>query len=45
MGANNQMTGTRSALAHLNKNVRGTMHFSDGSCIEICGIGSVVLEG
>jgi hypothetical protein len=44
-GANNHMTGTCSALAHLNENVRGTVRFGNGSCVEICGIGSVVLEG
>lgn len=45
MGANNHMTGIRSTLTHLNEKVCGTVRFGDGSCVEICRIGSVVMEG
>lgn len=44
-GASNHMTGTRSALAHLDNGVRGSVHFGDGSYVEICGVGSVVIQG
>jgi len=44
-GASNHMNGTRSALTQLNEKVRGTMRFGDGSCVEIQGIGSVVMQG
>jgi hypothetical protein len=39
------MTGTRSTLTQLNEGVRGTVRFSDGSRVEIQGIGSVVVQG
>ena len=44
-GASNHMIGNRSALTQLNKGVRGTLHFGDGSRVEIQGIGSVVMQG
>lgn len=44
-GASNHMTGTRSAMAHVNNSVRGSVRFGDGSCVKICGIGLVVMEG
>lgn len=44
-GASNHMTGSRSALSQLDEGVGGTVRFGDGSCVEICGLGSVVLEG
>jgi hypothetical protein len=44
-GASNHMTGTRSALSYLDDGVRGSVRFGDGSCVEIRGIGSVVIEG
>ncbi|CAD6257884.1 unnamed protein product [Miscanthus lutarioriparius] len=44
-GASNHMTGTRSALAHLDENVRGSVRFVDGSSVEICGLGAVVIQG
>jgi hypothetical protein len=39
------MTGTRSALVHVNENVRGSVRFGDGSSVKIHGIGSMVKEG
>jgi len=44
-GASNHMIGNRSALTQLNKGVRGTLHFGDGSRVEIQGISSVVMQG
>lgn len=44
-GASNHMTGSRAALSQLDEGVGGTVRFGDGSCVEICGLGSVVLEG
>ncbi|WVZ62734.1 hypothetical protein U9M48_012444 [Paspalum notatum var. saurae] len=44
-GASNHMTGQRSALAHLDDTVRGTVRFGDGSVVEIQGLGSLVTEG
>ena len=44
-GASNHMTGNRVVLSHLNDDVQGSVKFGDGSCVEICGIGSVVIEG
>jgi hypothetical protein len=44
-GANNHMTGTREALTRLNEQVSGTVHFGDSSCVEIKGLGSIVMEG
>jgi hypothetical protein len=38
------MTGRHEALASLDKFVRGTVRFGDGSLVEIEGIGSVVLQ-
>ena len=43
IGASNHMTGTRSALAHLDENVHGSVCFGDGSSVEICGLGAVVI--
>jgi len=45
MGASNHMTGSRAALTHLNEGVRGTVHFGDGSSVEIHGLGSMVIQG
>jgi hypothetical protein len=44
-GASNHMTGTRSALAHIDDGVRGSVRFGDGSYVEVCGLGSVVVQG
>ena len=44
-GASNHMTGTREALNQLDEAVSGTVRFGDGSCVEIRGLGSVVMEG
>jgi hypothetical protein len=39
------MTGTRSTLTHLDEKIRGSVRFGDGSTVEICGLGSVVIQG
>jgi hypothetical protein len=44
-GASNHMTGLRSVLTHLYNNVLGSVRFGDGSAVEICGLGSVVIQG
>ena len=44
-GASNHMTGTRSTLTHLDEKIRGSVRFVDGSTVEICGLGSVVIQG
>jgi hypothetical protein len=37
-GVSNHMTGVQEASAVLNTNIRGTIHFVDGSVVEIVGI-------
>lgn len=44
-GASNHMTGTKSTLSHLDESVSGSVRFGDGSTVEICGLGSVVVQG
>ena len=44
-GASNHMTGMRSALTQFDEGVHDTVHFGDGSRVEIQGIGSVVMQG
>ena len=44
-GASNHMTGMRSALTLFDEGVHDTVHFGDGSRVEIQGIGSVVMQG
>jgi len=44
-GASNHMTSTREALNQLDEAVSGTVRFGDGSCVEIRGLGSVIMEG
>jgi transposase InsO family protein len=44
-GASNHMTGQRAALVHLDDTVHGSVRFGDGSTVDICGLGSVVIEG
>jgi len=44
-GASNHVTGDRSALINIDNNVQGTMRFGDDSCVEIQGLGSVVIQG
>jgi hypothetical protein len=44
-GASNHMTGTREALTRLDEEVSGNVRFGDGSCVEIKGLGSIVMEG
>lgn len=43
-GAMNHMTGCKSALVSLDKSVCGTVWFGDGSKVDICGLGAVMLE-
>lgn len=44
-GASNYVTGSRSALSHLDESVIGSACFGDGSTVEICGVGSIVVQG
>jgi hypothetical protein len=44
-GASNYMIGCRATLSHLDKGVCGTLCFSDGSSVEIHGLGSMVIQG
>lgn len=44
-GASNHMTGNLKMFAVLDKNVAGKVKFGDGSCVDIKGKGSIVLEG
>jgi hypothetical protein len=41
-GVTNHMTSVRSAFAHLDTNVGGTVRFGDGSVVEIEGRGSII---
>ncbi|CAN1315404.1 hypothetical protein LINPERPRIM_LOCUS29700 [Linum perenne] len=38
------MTGSIEKFAELNKSIRGTVNFGDGSSVEICGQGSILIE-
>lgn len=44
-GARNHMTGNQSAPSFLDGDVRGTVRFGDGSCVHICSLDSVIMEG
>lgn len=44
-GASNHMTCNISIFSHLNKKVGGSVKFGDGSCVDIKGRGTIVLEG
>ncbi|XP_022024793.1 uncharacterized protein LOC110925129 [Helianthus annuus] len=44
-GASKHMTGNRAYFFELNERVTGKVKFGDGSCIDIRGKGSVLLEG
>ncbi|KAJ0751979.1 putative retrotransposon gag domain-containing protein [Helianthus annuus] len=44
-GASNHMTGNRAYFFELNERVTGKVKFGDGSCIDIRGKESVLLEG
>lgn len=44
-GATNHMTGCREALSSLDETVRGSVHFGDGSMVEIHEIGDVTIAG
>ena len=43
--ASNHMTGTKSALSHLDESVSGSVRFGDGSTVKICGLGALVVQG
>lgn len=43
--ASNHMMGTRSTLLRLDEDVTGTIRFGDGSCVDIQGLGTIVMEG
>ncbi|KAI3800975.1 hypothetical protein L1987_29075 [Smallanthus sonchifolius] len=43
-GASNHMTGMQCVFASLDKKVGGNVRFGDGSCVEIEGRGSVILD-
>ncbi|KAK1419234.1 hypothetical protein QVD17_28397 [Tagetes erecta] len=44
-GASNHMTGNLSLFSELNKRIGGKMKFGDGSYVDICGKGSILLVG
>jgi hypothetical protein len=44
-GATNHMTGSRTSMADLDESVRGAVRFGDGSTVEICGVGAVMMAG
>ncbi|XP_076955594.1 uncharacterized protein LOC143630479 [Bidens hawaiensis] len=44
-GASNHMTGNLSFFSELNKRVGGKVKFGDGSYVDICGKGSILLVG
>lgn len=44
-GSTNHMTGCRASLATLDKTVCGAVRFGDGSMVEICGVGAVMIAG
>ncbi|XP_076960868.1 uncharacterized protein LOC143637340 [Bidens hawaiensis] len=43
-GASNHMTGNQSYFSELNKNITGKVKFGDGSCVDICGKGKILLK-
>ena len=43
--ASNHITGTKSALSHLDESVSGSVRFGDGSTVKICGLGALVVQG
>lgn len=45
IGATNHMMGCRESLATLDETVHGAIRFGDGSTVEICGIGAVMMAG
>lgn len=42
--ASNHMTGCRNMFSELDESVKGTVKFGDGSIVNICGRGTVLLE-
>jgi transposase InsO family protein len=43
-GASNHMTGNPGKFAELDRSVNGKVRFGDGSAVEICGRGSVLMQ-
>jgi hypothetical protein len=43
-GASNHMTGRSDKFAQMDRTVKGRVRFSDGSVVEICGRGSVLMK-
>jgi hypothetical protein len=43
-GASNHMTGRLNKFAQLDRTVKGRVRFGDGSAVEICGRGSVLMQ-
>ena len=43
-GASNHMTGNPDKFADLDSSVKGRVRFGDGSAVEICGQGSVLMQ-
>ncbi|KAD7480463.1 hypothetical protein E3N88_03599 [Mikania micrantha] len=43
-GASNHMTRNRGMFANLDRNITGRVRFGDGSCVNIEGKGSIILE-
>jgi hypothetical protein len=44
-GATNHMTGRGNMFSELDRTVQGTVMFGDGSVVNICGKGTVILSG
>lgn len=44
-GATNHMTSCRAALSSIDESIHGTVRFGDGSKVDICGRGAIIIEG
>lgn len=44
LGASNHMTGNPEKFAELDRSVNGKVRFGDGSAVEICGKGSILMQ-
>lgn len=43
-GASNHMTGSKEMFSHLDAEVTGIVRFGDGSSVDICGCGTVLIQ-